>query len=270
MKQCRSCGLSSPESVLYCQSCGTAFPATAPGPNASPLSELDSRDRKLCVFEIFLICFIAFGGGMLVSAYHLFAGLPQAGIREPFRWWYGICHELGALFLLWYVLKRQSKGFADIGFKWRWIDLAIAPVLWAVCFAAYYFCHFMIWAYVGSLLDSKMDAKVATYLFSGGVTLGTVLYGLLNPFFEELIVRGYLMTQLRQLGNNLAVVVTVSVLVQISYHFYQGVWAALSHIGEFLVLSIYFAMTKRIIVPILVHMMFDILPTLYYLIRPIH
>ena len=115
-----------------------------------------------------------------------------------------------------------------------------------------------------------MDAKVATYLFSGGITFGTVLFGLLNPFFEELIVRGYLMTQLRQLGNNLVIVIATSVLLQISYHFYQGAWAALSHIGEFLVLSIYFAMTKRIVAPILVHLLFDMLPTLYYLIRPIH
>jgi len=135
--------------------------------------------------------------------------------------------------LLWYILNRHAKGFSDIGLRWNLIDLALTPVLWALCCAAYYALRSIIWIYAGPLLDSKMDVKVASYLFSAGVTAGTVLFGILNPFFEELIVRAYLMTQLRQLGCNLVVVVAASVLVQTSYHFYQGAWAALSHMEYF-------------------------------------
>lgn len=280
MKQCSSCGLNSSEIALYCQSCGTAFATAALDPNAPPLPIFENEpvirdsflanDRKSRIFEIFLILFIAFGGSFLVSTHHLITGLPQEGGRDSFRWWYSICRELGALVLLWYVLRRHLEGLSHIGLRWNALDLALTPVLWALCYAAYHVAHFFIWTYAGPLLDSRMDVRVASYLFSDGVTAGTLLFGMLNPFYEELIVRAYLMTQLRRLGNNWVIVIAVSVLVQISYHFYQGTWAALSHIGEFLVLSIYFAITKRIVAPILVHLAFDMWPTIYYLVRPIH
>ncbi len=179
-------------------------------------------------------------------------------------------HEAGALLLLWYVLQRNSESFSQLGLQWKWLDVALTPALWAGCFAAYYIFRFVIWTYFSPFLDSRMGAKVSSYLYSGGVTAGAILFAVLNPFFEELIVRAYLMTQLRKLGCNVVTAIAASVLVQISYHFYQGTWAALSNIGTFLVLSIYYAKTHRILAPILVHLVFDLSATLYYFAHQAH
>jgi membrane protease YdiL (CAAX protease family) len=280
VKQCSSCGLTSSAIALYCQSCGTAFPALVVDASAPPapvsLGQTETKplaapyDRKLRIFELFLVCFIAFGGSLIASTYHWFSGLPRSGNLESYRWWYGMSQEAGALILLWYVMQRHSERFSHLGLRWNWLDVALTPALWAACYAAYYLSYAIIGIYFSPFLDSRMHSQVSTFLFSGGVTAGMILFAVLNPFFEELIVRAFLITQLRKVGCNIGIAVAASVLVQVSYHFYQGTWIALSHVGDFLILSLYYAKTNRILAPILVHMIFDLWPTLYYLVRPTH
>lgn len=203
-----------------------------------------------------------------MSTHHLFTGLPQSGDRDTFRWWYSMSHEIGGLFLVAYVLRRHGEGFSNIGLRWNWLDLAFAPILWIVCCAAHYALRYYIWSYAGSLLNTKTHTQVANYIFSGGIGAGALVFAIINPFYEELIVRGYLMTQLRQLGVNAFIAIAASVVLQTSYHFYQGVWEGLSHAGEFLVLSIYYSTTRRILAPIIVHMIFDMWATIYYMVHP--
>jgi membrane protease YdiL (CAAX protease family) len=49
-------------------------------------------------------------------------------------------------------------------------------------------------------------------------------FSLLNPFFEELIVRAYLMSEVIDLAGSPAFAVALSVAVQFSYHLFYG-WA---------------------------------------------
>jgi membrane protease YdiL (CAAX protease family) len=58
--------------------------------------------------------------------------------------------------------------------------------------------------------------------------------------------------------QNTALAVVISVALQTSYHLYQGLPAALSHIPAFLLFSLYFVRTRRILPVILAHMFMDI------------
>lgn len=85
-----------------------------------------------------------------------------------------------------------------------------------------------------------------------------VPFSLLNPFFEELVVRAYLMTEVKDLSGSWILSAALSVAIQTSYHLYYGWEGALALSFQFLALSIYYARTRRITPIIIAHGFFDI------------
>jgi membrane protease YdiL (CAAX protease family) len=81
---------------------------------------------------------------------------------------------------------------------------------------------------------------------------------LINPFFEELIVRGYLMTEVKYLTRSSLIAIVVSTVLQTSYHLYQGVPLALSEGMMFLTYSIFYAKTNRIGPVVMAHLLADV------------
>jgi len=49
-----------------------------------------------------------------------------------------------------------------------------------------------------------------------------VIFILINPFFEELVMRGYLIIRLKNIGLSKYLAGLLSILVQTLYHSYQG------------------------------------------------
>jgi len=72
------------------------------------------------------------------------------------------------------------------------------------------------------------------------------------------------MTEVKHLTNSITKAVIISTLLQTSYHFYQGVPAALSDGVMFLIFSVYYAKTNRITPLILAHLYMDVGATLHY------
>jgi membrane protease YdiL (CAAX protease family) len=70
---------------------------------------------------------------------------------------------------------------------------------------------------------------------------------------EELIVRAYLMTEVAALSGSMGLAVTVSVGFQCFYHLYQGVPAALYHVGTFFAYAVFYAYTRRATPVVLAH-----------------
>ncbi len=99
-----------------------------------------------------------------------------------------------------------------------------------------------------------------------GTTLGVlpVLFVLLNPFYEELLVRAFLISEVEATYRSTALAVFISIALQISYHLYQGLPVALSHIPTFLLFSLYFVRTRRILPVVLAHMYMDVLALAVY------
>jgi membrane protease YdiL (CAAX protease family) len=177
-------------------------------------------------------------------------------------------HETTSLALLWYVLLRRGQSWVDLGFGWEKHDIARSIVLqlggWAAFTAVY---HALYSSGLTAVGPGKASALVEHYLFGGGIFGTTFLFQFLNPFFEELIVRAYVMTEIRFLTNSLPKAIMVSTLLQTSCHFYQGAPVAIAHGATFLLWSVYYAKTNRIGPVILAHLYADVGGTLWYALR---
>jgi membrane protease YdiL (CAAX protease family) len=83
-------------------------------------------------------------------------------------------------------------------------------------------------------------------------------FTLLNPFFEELIVRAYLMTEVFALTSSRTRAILTSVLVQSSYHLYYG-WAGVASLSFlFLAFALYYMRSRRVLPVIVAHGLFDL------------
>jgi membrane protease YdiL (CAAX protease family) len=80
---------------------------------------------------------------------------------------------------------------------------------------------------------------------------------LVNPLFEELIVRGYLMAEIVDLGGSEITAILASVLIQVSYHTYQGFLRCALVAIMFAIFSIYFSRTRKIEPIIIAHFYSD-------------
>ncbi|HET8965609.1 MAG TPA: CPBP family intramembrane glutamic endopeptidase, partial [Candidatus Acidoferrum sp.] len=124
-------------------------------------------------------------------------------------------------------------------------------------YIAYAIGFFLVSLIHSALFGSPAIAPSARAFFSHP-GLAVVPYVLLNPFFEELIVRAYLMTAVLELTGSSALAVMASVLVQTSYHLYYGWVGAISIAFMFLAFAIVFLKTRRALPVIFAHGLIDI------------
>jgi membrane protease YdiL (CAAX protease family) len=96
-------------------------------------------------------------------------------------------------------------------------------------------------------------------VFGRTFPVGGVLYVLLTPLFEELIVRAYVMTEVGRLAKSSAIAVLISVLLQTSYHLYYGWYGAVSLAFMFLVFAVYYSRTRDVFPVIVAHAALDYL-----------
>ena len=251
------------------KSASSSQPATAEGENKS--SEVIGSDakypRSIRMIEVLLVCVIAFGGSILASTF-LFFGYRYSSDAGLLRWSNSFLHEGAALGLVWYVLHRQLKSFSDLGLSWVRKDFGWSILLWIVGGLSFSAVYAVIKSLgLTSTTQSAATGRVGVHLFAGGISVVTFLFQFLNPFFEELIVRAYVMTELRQLTNSVAKAIVFSTVLQMSYHFYQGAPLAFAEGAMFLIFSFFYAKTNRITPIILAHLYFDVLGTLSYYLR---
>ncbi len=225
-------------------------------------------DRQLRSFELALVCVIAFAASILTSIHALLYGYSSQSSSSGgyYQWTISALHEIPALGLVWYVLQRRGKTFADLGLIWRAGDFWRSVILRLTGSLAFFAVYYVIY-HIGfsNVSHSAASARVGQVLYGAGISIATFLFQFLNPFFEELIVRAYVMTEIKWLTNNTAKAVIISTLLQTSYHFYQGAPMALAHGATFLIWSIYYARTGRIAPIILAHLYSDVGYTLKYL-----
>jgi len=218
------------------------------------MTERTTRKFQLCLVLAvgFLVPFVRSLG--------IFLGIWHPGPATGYRFIRAISFELVGLLCLYIVLRYQRKRFRDIGLSLP-IRLAELGHSFALFFGALFgstLLHFILTLFYvspGRRLQPSFDRAA---LF--GTTLGVlpVLFALLNPFFEELMVRAFLISEVEAIYRSTALAVFISVALQISYHLYQGLPAALSYIPAFLLFSLYFVRTRRILPVILAHMFMDV------------
>jgi len=124
-------------------------------------------------------------------------------------------------------------------------------------FLAYIAGPFLVHLVDPAMYSSAHGGQTAREIF-GHPSLMAIPFCFLNPFFEELIVRAYLMTEVKALTGSWILSAALSVAIQFSYHLYYGWGRAIALSFLFLVFSIYYARTQRATPIIIAHGIFDI------------
>lgn len=88
--------------------------------------------------------------------------------------------------------------------------------------------------------------------------VGWLIFLLFNPWAEELVVRGFLMTEVTALAG-VRTAVIASTLVQVSYHLYQGWLNAAGIAVVFFGFSLYYARTRRLLPIVVAHTLMDLM-----------
>jgi membrane protease YdiL (CAAX protease family) len=239
-------------------------------PEGSQTSKRDSS--RLRIFELCLLLFVAFAGGIFYSFEVLLghATIPDEPRMSSLAWdVYQMLPSAAALGLLSYILSRSSRGFRDLGLRWTSRDVAVALPLVLGAGLASQLLRPITFAAAEMLSGLRPHvADIANLLHSTSISMAAVFDQILNGFFEELIVRGYLMTEVRRFTGSIPLAIFCSVAVQVSYHFYQGGPVALSYIGTFTVFAGYYAKTSRLLPPVLAHIAIDLYALVMHALRP--
>jgi membrane protease YdiL (CAAX protease family) len=212
----------------------------------------ESGPQALRWFELSLVFLVSFTYPLLYSF-----NIVRDAFTPTFSWPFMIVQEVCALLLLSYVLLRRGLRLKNIGLEWSATDLlrAVFVALNSYLFYLIGYCiiHFVFHVWTPWAPPSAYSAMHMAWNLS---PLSVVVV-ILNPCFEELIVRAYLMSEIKALTGSWALAGLASVAVQTSYHLYYG-WPTAVILGfEFLAFSIYYALTRRVAPIILAHGFFD-------------
>jgi len=226
---------------------------------------LTQGGRRLRLLEMLLVIWIAFSSSLLTSFYagflHPNVPLPTEG--SSLRTAIAILNQIGPLALLIYVLFRQGRGLPDIGLTFTWKAVPVSVALFAAAYLASYLWSLLLGFGYQIAVRTPFSLHHANMGFIHGQDRGwslplLLVYVLINPIKEELIARALVMSEVRFLTGRAWVAVVASVGLQVSYHFYQGIFAALSYIALFLVFALYYSRTRLILPIILAHLYFDL------------
>ncbi|MEV4621856.1 CPBP family intramembrane glutamic endopeptidase [Asanoa sp. NPDC049573] len=89
-----------------------------------------------------------------------------------------------------------------------------------------------------------------------------------NAVLEEIVVVGYLVTRLRDLGWKLVWVVAASAVLRGSYHLYQGFGAFLGNAVMGVVFALFFIRTRRVLPLVVAHTLLDVVAFVGYSLLP--
>ena len=214
--------------------------------------QTEKRRRWL---EVALVLIIAFGNSLLYSLFSLRNGAPHDPSVSSVKYAALIVQQASTLPLLGYVLSRRGLSFRSIGLRWAPLDVGVGTILAITSYVVYGFGY----AFIGTFHHAMLGADAtARNVFGHPSVVFAIANCLLNPFFEELVVRAYLMTEVVELTGSTLSAVILSVLVQFSYHLYYGWAGAISLSFQFLIYALYFAHWRRAVPIIIAHGFFDV------------
>ena len=225
-----------------------------------------SRRRRFV--WLLVVCFVAFAYPLLNSTlYFLFSrGVrPRSFAPGELSFWlyFSIVVELVALALLVLAMRRQRRRIRDLTLSFSWKDLPESLLLAIgayIIFVQFYLLLFYLYYILTGRALNATPQNIEH--LKTKITLAAVLLMLVNPFYEEILARAYLITEVQFLTGNRLIAVLVSVTLQSAYHLYQGTVSALLIAVLFTVFSIYFVMRRKILPVILAHMYFDFIALL--------
>lgn len=162
---------------------------------------------------------------------------------------------LAAAFLVLYLLRYSGfdEGTRSIGLSrdlWR-SDAALVMPVFLLAFAIPEIGISNLLRAAGVKAISPGLGRYPTYY-----VIILVALGLVSAFAEEVVVLGYLVRRLEQLGCRPVTVVAIAAAVRCSYHLYYG-WGALTILGWAVVSVVLYRRWRRLAPFIIVHALWD-------------
>lgn len=218
-------------------------PAAAPPETSMP----DPASRRLRIGELALVVGVGFLGSSLSSLRAWWTGAAAVPYATAFGEVLQIFHAGLAIAVLAYVLYRQGRSLRAIGLTFRASDVAWAlPLVFSF--------HLLSQATGRVLLAYSVHFPHAPQSVPSGLYWLAILPMAAK---EELIVRGYLMTEVSALTGSMPFAVFASVVFQSFYHLYQGTPWFFVHLGGFFAFAVFYATTRRITPVILAHALYN-------------
>jgi membrane protease YdiL (CAAX protease family) len=209
--------------------------------------------------DLALLLFVSLSLPIAASVYYSMGHVPSSDpTARSYSVFGGLITETSSLALLWYVISVQGRTWKDLGWNPEWADVPRAALLLLITRAGTYavllsFQRYYL-LYHGHYLPSKSLGSTLGF----GVTFLSIAFVCVNPFFEELIVRAFTMSEIVNLGGSPWLAIAVSVVAQMSYHLYQGLLRGIGLTILFVVFSIYYARSRKIVPVIIAHLVLDL------------
>jgi membrane protease YdiL (CAAX protease family) len=225
--------------------------ALAPSTNPEE-SAIRSRENRIAGLSILLALAIApflLGSTMRATG----VTTQYSAAVEQYRYISALLSELTSLALLWYVLRQNGQTLGGIGLRFQIGDLGHGLLLIIGSSFAFQFTRSVVVRVYERVADHPPAPPVSAL---AGLQFSFVLlaFALLNPFFEELIVRAFLISETAALTGSTVLAVAISVILQTAYHLYQGIPNALGLGSLFLIFSLNYVRTQRAFPIIIAHL----------------
>jgi membrane protease YdiL (CAAX protease family) len=160
---------------------------------------------------------------------------------------YTFATDVFGVFIILYVIYRRNRNIKDLGFTFELNDILRGFVLLLVSELS---CEGLIRIFEKLGIAYFNPQNVG--MFSNEISILYILVILINPWYEELL-RSYLITEVKFITNSKVISVIIAVILQGSYHIYQGWFAMFMVMISFLFYSIYYSKTNKIIPVIIAH-----------------
>ena len=243
-------------------------------------TEVDrSSDRRSLSVEVILVLLLSLGASAVYAMVSLIAKLtagpplsqqtatlnPSQSPRPYLDLTYqllGIVFALVPVFLALYLLGRQRS---DLGLDFR---RPRSDLGWGIALAAAIGIPGLLLVYVAARLGLNAQIVAAALQPVWWAVPVLILKAVENAVLEEVIVVGYLMTRLRQLGMRTWHVVLISAVLRGSYHLYQGFGAFVGNALMGVVFALFFLRYKRVMPLIVAHTLLDVVAFVGYTVLP--
>lgn len=139
---------------------------------------------------------------------------------------------------------------------------------WALALAAVIGIPGLLLVYVAASLGLNAQIVAADLQPVWWAVPVLILKAVENAVLEEVIVVGYLMTRLRQLGMRTWHMVAISAVLRGSYHLYQGFGAFAGNAIMGVVFALFFVRFKRVTPLIVAHTLLDVVAFVGYTVLP--
>lgn len=233
-------------------------PVSLPAAGVTSNDASVSQERRRRWIEFALVLGVAFSSVIFASTFRFLKGAPVDFTNFNARIAVGMIHQILGICVLRYVLLRRGLDFRALGLTWSLPEAGIGVSLaFAALVAIGITVLFM--SRVHFLLYGSKIAWPHMSDYFPALTPFFFVYAVINCFFEELLARAFVMTELRQLTGSVFFAGFCSVLLQFSYHTYYGLAGAAAVCSIFAVFAVYYAKTGQALPIIVGHTLYDLI-----------